>query len=76
MTSKTEAIRALNDEFRQNLSTDIGSAVITTGVAALGDDAVARIVKTIGVYNDWCADDAVIALRLVLQLEQVPCLPQ
>ena len=52
MTTKTEAIRALNDELRQNLSD--GTAVMTAGVAALGAEAVARIVKTIAVYDDFC----------------------
>ena len=52
MTTKTEAIRALNDELRQNLSA--GTALITAGVAALGAEAVARIVKTIAVYDDFC----------------------
>ncbi len=50
--TKTEAIRALNDELRQNLTT--GTAFITAGVAALGAEAVARIVKTIAVYDDFC----------------------
>ena len=45
MTTKTKAIRALNDELRQNFTT--GTAVMTAGVAALGAEAVARIVKTI-----------------------------
>jgi hypothetical protein len=31
-----------------------GHAVMTTGVAALGPEAVARIVKTIAVYDDFC----------------------
>ena len=52
MTTKTKAIRMLNDELRQNLSA--GTALITVGVAALGADAVARIVKTIAVYDDFC----------------------
>jgi hypothetical protein len=52
MTTKLEAIRALNDELRQNLTT--GTAFLTTGVAALGAEAVARIVKTIAVYDDFC----------------------
>ena len=52
MTTKTEAIRALNDELRQNLTT--GTAFMTAGVAALGAEAVARIVKTIAVYDDFC----------------------
>ena len=57
MTSKTEQIRTLNDQLRHNLSADISTAVITTGVAALGDEAVARIVKTIAVYDDFCHDN-------------------
>jgi len=52
MTAKTKAIRTLNDELRQNLST--GTAVMTAGIAALGAEAVARIVKTIAVYDDFC----------------------
>jgi hypothetical protein len=47
MTTKTEAIRALNDELRQSLTT--GTALMTAGVAALGAEAVARIFKTIAV---------------------------
>ena len=38
MTTKTKAIRALNDELRQNFAT--GTAVMTAGVAALGAEAV------------------------------------
>jgi hypothetical protein len=52
MTTKTKAIRALNDELRQNFAT--GTAVMTAGVAALGAETVSRIVKTIGVYDDFC----------------------
>jgi len=52
MTSKTDAIRALNDKLRQDLTT--GTALITAGIAALGAEAVARIVKTIAVYDDFC----------------------
>jgi hypothetical protein len=55
MTSKTEAIRALNDKLRQDLTT--GTALITAGVAALGAEAVARIVKTITVYDDFCHEN-------------------
>jgi hypothetical protein len=52
MTTKTEAIRTLNDELRQNLSA--GTALITAGVAALGAEAVERIVQAIAVYDDFC----------------------
>jgi hypothetical protein len=56
-TSKTEQIRTLNDRLRQNLGTGVETAVMTAGVAALGDEAVARIVKTITVYDDFCHDN-------------------
>ena len=52
MTSKTMRIRTLNDELRQHLLG--GLAVMTPGVAALGPQAVDRIVKTISVYDDFC----------------------
>ena len=52
MTTNPETIRALNDELRQNLT--VGTALITASVAALGAEAVARIVKTIAVYDDFC----------------------
>jgi hypothetical protein len=51
-TTKTDQIRALNDELRQHLHG--GLAVITPGVAALGQEAVERIVKTIAVFDDFC----------------------
>ena len=52
MDTRTERIRALNDELRQNLIG--GLAVMTPGVSALGQQAVERIVKTIAVYDDFC----------------------
>jgi hypothetical protein len=52
MTTKTEAIRTLNDELRQSLTT--GTALLTAGIAAFGAEAVARIVKTVAVYDDFC----------------------
>ena len=56
MTTDTEQIRALNDRLRQNLTE--GTALLTTGVAALGPEAVALIVRTIAVYDDfWHAND-------------------
>ena len=52
MTTKTDQIRVLNDELRQHLVG--GIAVITPGIAALGQNAVECIVKTIAVYDDFC----------------------
>jgi hypothetical protein len=52
MDTKTARIRALNDQLRQHLTG--GTAVITPGVAALGAEAVERIVKTIAVFDDFC----------------------
>ena len=52
MNATTERTRALNDELRRNLPN--GHAVMTAGIAALGPEAVARIVKTIAVYDDFC----------------------
>ena len=43
MDAKTARIRALNDALRQNFTG--GRAVITPGVAALGQAAVDRIIK-------------------------------
>jgi small subunit ribosomal protein S9 len=44
MTSKAEQIRTLNDRLRQNLGTGAETAVMTIGVAALGDEAARRAV--------------------------------
>jgi hypothetical protein len=52
MDTKTARIRALNDELRHNFAD--GVAVMTPGVAALGPEAVERIVKTIAVFDDFC----------------------
>jgi hypothetical protein len=52
MTTKTDRIRALNDELRQHLIG--GHAVITPGIAALGQKAVERLVQTIAVFDDFC----------------------
>ena len=56
MEAKTDRIRELNDQLRQNFAD--GVAVMTPGIAALGPQAVERIVKTIAVFDDFChADD-------------------
>jgi hypothetical protein len=51
MTTETDRIRELNDAFRQHLTG--GSAVITTGVAALGHEFVDRVVRTLAVFDDF-----------------------
>ena len=52
MSSDTDRIRVLNDELRQHLLG--GGAVMTPGVAALGSDAVKRLVQTIATFDDFC----------------------
>jgi hypothetical protein len=52
VVNNTQRIRELNDDLRQHL---LGSfAVMTPGVAALGQQAVQRIVQTISVFEDFC----------------------
>ena len=55
MCTKTDRIRELNDELRQHLLG--GSAVVTPGVAALGAEAVQRIVRAIAVFDDFHHDN-------------------
>ena len=52
METRTERIRDLNDQLRHTLTG--GMAVITPSIAALGQEAVERIVKTIAVFDDFC----------------------
>jgi hypothetical protein len=52
MDTKAARIRALNDKLRQHLRG--GIAVMTPGVAALGQVAIDRIVKTVTVFDDFC----------------------
>ena len=52
MTTKTDQIRTLNDQLRKHFVG--GTAVMTPGVAALGQEAVDRIVQTIAVFDDFC----------------------
>jgi hypothetical protein len=42
----------LNDELRQHLLG--GRAVTTPGIAALGPDAVSRLIQTIATFDDFC----------------------
>jgi hypothetical protein len=52
MEAKTDRIRELNDQLRRTFAD--GVAVMTPGIAALGPEAVERIVKTIAVFDDFC----------------------
>jgi len=51
MDAKTACIRELNDDLRKYMIG--GSVVMTPGVAALGAEAVERIVKTIALFDDF-----------------------
>jgi Protein of unknown function (DUF3768) len=52
MSADTDRIRLLNDELRQHLLG--GGAVMTPGVAALGPEAVQRLLQTIATFDDFC----------------------
>ena len=52
MDPETTRVRALNDQLRHKLTG--GTVIMTQGVAALGREAVARILKTICVFDDFC----------------------
>jgi hypothetical protein len=52
MQGQVDTIRALNDELRRNIG-GTGRALITPGVAALGPGAVAKIVQTIALFDDF-----------------------
>lgn len=52
MQDQVDKIRTLNDQLRANVG-GTGRAVITPGVAALGPRAVANIVRTIALFDDF-----------------------
>lgn len=52
MSTDTDRIRTLNDELRRTLLG--GKAVMTPGIAALGAEAIQRLVQTISVFDDFC----------------------
>jgi Protein of unknown function (DUF3768) len=51
MSADTDRIRMLNDELRQHLFT--GGAIMTPGIAALGNEAVMRLVNAIAAFSDF-----------------------
>src|SRR5690349_11624342 len=53
MSTDTDRIRLLNDGLRQHLLCG-GAAVMTPGIAALGSEAVQRLMQTIAVFDDFC----------------------
>ncbi len=55
MPDARERIRTLNDELRQHLLG--GGAVMTPGIAALGSDAVHRLIQTIALFDDFCTEN-------------------
>ena len=52
-TTDTDRIRELNDQLRRHLSG--GRAVMTPGIAALGTEAVQRLIQTIATFNAFCS---------------------
>lgn len=53
MSIDTDRIRMLNDNLRKTLTG--GAAVMTPGIAALGADAVERLIQTIATFNNFCS---------------------
>jgi hypothetical protein len=49
---RAQCIRTIDDRLRKNPTSDI--AIMTPGIAALGQEAADRIVKTITVFDDFC----------------------
>lgn len=54
MNHATETIRKLNDEFRRTLTG--GWIMMTSGIAALGPDAVARLIEKLITYDGFSGD--------------------
>lgn len=52
MSTDTDRIRTLNDELRRTLLG--GKAVMTPGIAALGSEAVHRLIQIIAVFDEFC----------------------
>ena len=53
--TRTGKIRELNDAFRKDLS--LGSALMTSGVEALGVCAIAIAVRAVSEFSDFCDEN-------------------
>jgi hypothetical protein len=49
---RAQCIRELDEHLRKNPTADV--AIMTPGIAALGQDAADRIIKTITTFDDFC----------------------
>jgi hypothetical protein len=49
---RTQCIRTIGDHLRKNPTADV--AIMTPGIAALGQEAADRLIKTIMVFDDFC----------------------
>ena len=52
MSTDRDRIRALNDDLRRHLYD--GGAILTAGIAALGEEAIGHLVNAIATFNDFC----------------------
>jgi Protein of unknown function (DUF3768) len=52
MSTDTDRIRVLNDQLRRHLTG--GKAVMTPCIAALGQEAVQRLIQVIATFDDFC----------------------
>ena len=55
METDTTRVRSLNDQLRKTFTG--GTAILTSGVAALGVDAIDLIFKTIAIYDELAKDE-------------------
>jgi hypothetical protein len=49
---RAQCIQTIDDHLRNNPTADV--AIMTPGIAALGQEATDRIIKTITVFDDFC----------------------
>jgi hypothetical protein len=49
---RSQCIQTIDDHLQKNPTADV--AIMTPGIAALGQEATDRIIKTITVFDDFC----------------------